>query len=725
MNPSSSGEIASESSPDQQLGIAELRASEARLRLVVDMVGEAIQLWSVDGRLVFANHATRSLFGWYPHDSPPSLEQVLLDHWVGKDGNRFLPSDLPAARVLASGQPFANLLMKLPQPGRHSRWIRVNGQPLLGKDGRLNGALTSASDVTELIEHERRLRHLAHYDLVTQLPNRVLLAERMARTVAHRGRSGELVAVCVLDLDGFKWVNDSFGHQVGDQVLWEVGQRLREGIRTDDTAARLGGDEFALLLSGLRSLSECEQALARMLKLLGKPYLTGPGTAIQISASIGVTLYPGDCSDPDQLLRHADQAMYQAKTAGKNQFRFYDPTAIEPGSARGALARIRQALLDGEFEIQYQPKVNCRHGRVEGAEALIRWRDPGRGLLSPAAFLPLIEQDDLIIALGEWVIGEVLCQLGRWHKDGLDLKVSVNLAARQLHQSQFPARLRDLLDQPGGNLAHLLEIEVVETAALQDANAVGEVIRACQELGVTFALDDFGTGYSSLVHLKRLTADVLKIDQTFVADMLTDAGDLAIVESVVGLASAFKRQVVAEGVESIDQVLMLLDLGCDLMQGHGLARPMGAARLEDWVRTFRPDPRWSLRRTPRPTRDYFDLLLLEAKQRAWVEDTIGLARRGDSGDPAPWLDERRSQFNAWLYGEGHRRFHGSDEFETLGVLHQSIERSADQVRALHRIKNAEQANQAERDLLAQSRELAVLMRRLRSKLVKESVSASV
>jgi diguanylate cyclase (GGDEF)-like protein/PAS domain S-box-containing protein len=723
MNPSPPGPASAETMSGPVIaesdGFAQLRQSEAQLRLIVDMVQEAIQLWDTDGRQVFANPATASLFGWREGDAASFAEGQFSCNCLHEGGSPFRPEELPVARVLASRRPVANVVMELLNSDGSHRWIRVNGQPIWSADGCLSGVVTSATDVTELVEHEHRLKHLAHYDALTHLPNRVLMAERMRLTLARAQRTGELVAVCLIDLDGFKPVNDSFGHKAGDQLLREVSRRLEDCIRADDTAARLGGDEFALLLCGLKKLAECEQALTRILTALARPYQVG-GQTVRISASIGVTLYPDDGGDPDLLLRHADQAMYQAKQSGKNRFQLFDPGQAQRVQAnQGTLRKIEKGLATGQFVLCYQPKVDCRRGRIEGVEALIRWKHPILGTLSPAEFLPLIEQDDLIVTLGDWVIAEALRQVEAWHQAGINLKVSVNVSARQLHQRDFVARLRALLaGQPEGAAEHI-EIEVVETAALEDVNAVGDAIRECQEIGVTVALDDFGTGYSSLVHLKRLAADVLKIDQTFVLDMLADAEDLAIVEGVIGLAAAFKRQVVAEGVESIDHVLLLLELGCDVMQGYGLARPMLADQLAEWVTAFVPDPLWNLSSSPRPSRDYFELLLAEANHRAWVDQVVGQARQSVGESAVQMPDDRSCRFGRWYYDEGYRRFQKFEEFRAIEKIHHAVHVLADQLCGDYRDQQTEKAAAGEAMLVDEHRRMAALLRRLRIKLAQE------
>jgi EAL domain-containing protein (putative c-di-GMP-specific phosphodiesterase class I) len=326
---------------------------------------------------------------------------------------------------------------------------------------------------------------------------------------------------------------------------------------------------------------------------VSEPVQLGDKT-VQVSASVGVTLFPQDGSDADLLMRHADQAMYLAKLAGKNQYHLFDIAHdVATKSMREGLEQVRVALERREFVLYYQPKVNMRSGMVIGAEALIRWQHPERGILPPGLFLPIIEDHPMSVELGEWVIDAALRQMTLWRSQGLDLSISVNIGARQLQQGNFVERLGQLLAAHPSVPPQSLELEILETRALEDISQVSDVMLSCQALGVRFALDDFGTGYSSLTYLKRLPAELLKIDQSFVRDMLTDTDDLAIVQGVIGLAKAFRRKVIAEGVETIAHGELLLPLGCELAQGYGIARPMPAANIPDWVKTWKPDASWA------------------------------------------------------------------------------------------------------------------------------------
>jgi len=449
------------------------------------------------------------------------------------------------------------------------------------------------SDVTNFKAHQAQMEHLAHYDLLTDLPNRALLADRLRQSMAQTMRRGDLLGVAYLDLDSFKTVNDTHGHEVGDKLLVALSARMKDALRDGDTLARIGGDEFVAVLTDLADVTASLPMLERLLAAANQATQLDD-LHLQVSASLGVTFYPQtDITEPDQLLRQADQAMYQAKQSGKNRYHLFD--TLHDRSVRGhheGLERIRQALAQQELVLYYQPKVNMRTGEAFGAEALIRWQHPEKGLLPPAEFLPLIDNDPLAIEVGEWVIDTALAQMARWQAAGFEPQVSVNVGALQLQQSGFVDRLRSLMQRHPTVKPEKFMLEMLETSALQDIGYASRVIEDCHKLGVVFALDDFGTGYSSLTYLKLLRVAVLKIDQSFVRDMLSDPDDLSILRGVISLASAFGRQVIAEGVETIAHGSALLQLGCDQAQGYGIARPMPADALPAWVASWQPDTTW-------------------------------------------------------------------------------------------------------------------------------------
>ncbi|MGZ5001014.1 MAG: EAL domain-containing protein, partial [Methylomonas sp.] len=400
----------------------------------------------------------------------------------------------------------------------------------------------------------------------------------------------------------------------------------------------------------------------------------------QVSASLGISFYPqAEDVDADQLLRQADQAMYQAKLAGKNRYHIFD--AAQDSSIRGrheSLNRIREALAAHEFVLYYQPKVNMRTGKVVGAEALIRWQHPVKGLLPPSLFLPVIEDHALSIEIGEWVIDTALNQIELWHDAGLDIPISVNVSAGQLQRSDFVDRLRVALAAHPIVGPGCLELEVLETSALEDIAQVTQIMDACREIGVMFALDDFGTGYSSLTYLKRLPITLLKIDQSFVRDMLNDPNDLAILDGVLGLARAFGRQVIAEGVETREHGEILLRLGCELAQGYDIARPMPADEMPDWSATWHTERSWV--DLPLISRADLPLLFASAKHRAWI---VSLEKHLKGEGEAPPLDHHQCLFGRWLDTDGKTYYGNRPTFQTLDPLHRQVHMLATELLELH------------------------------------------
>jgi diguanylate cyclase (GGDEF)-like protein/PAS domain S-box-containing protein len=470
----------------------------------------------------------------------------------------------------------------------------LNISTIHDEQGEIQSYLAVFTDITEIKKHQSQLEHMAHYDGLTNLPNRILLADRLNQAIAHSKRYKKNIALAFLDLDGFKEVNDSHGHTLGDELLVLLSYRLQEVLRDCDTLSRFGGDEFVIILPDLDNPQDYEIVLERILKAASKPFNIND-ILLKVSASIGVTFYPIDNVDPEQLIRHADQAMYIAKLKGKNCYHLFDiesEDAIKKHSKD--IHDIATAIQQREFVLYYQPKVNMRTGDIIGAEALIRWQHPKQGLLLPLEFLPLIANHRLNIEIGEWVINESLRQVAKWQKQGLNLPISVNIDALQLQQKNFPDRLATLLSEHPEIDPSALQLEVLESSAFGDIMDVSEIMHKCVDLGVNFAIDDFGTGYSSLTYLRRLPADLIKIDQTFVRDMLIDPEDKAIVVGVVALATSFNSKVIAEGVETIAHGAALLEIGCELAQGYGIAKPMPADEMPHWATNWQPDITWHL-----------------------------------------------------------------------------------------------------------------------------------
>lgn len=472
-------------------------------------------------------------------------------------------------------------------------WVDSTMVPLLDeKTGRVQKYVSIRFDVSEKRQLLHTLQWRVGHDVLTGLPNRAYLSELLNQSLEFSRSEDIPLALCMLDLDGFKAVNDGYGHACGDLLLVEVATRLREIIRGEDVVARLAGDEFVLILRYVRDIDELNGALLRILKAISEPYSI-QGAELNVFASIGVTLFPLDDEDADTLLRHADQAMYVAKQSGRNRYQLFDVSLEqEVKASHQTVEQIRQALAAGQLCLHYQPKVNLRCGTVVGFEALLRWQHPERGLVKPGDFLPLIEQTDLIVDIGEWVIAQVLGQMHRWQVHGHWWSVSVNIAARHFQREDFVERLQDLLAQYPQVEPHRLDLEIAESVAIDNIQRVTQHLDACQALGVQFSLDDFGTGYSSLSYLKRLPTQTIKIDKSFVRDILHDKDDLALTKAVIGLARAFGREVIAEGLETLEHGQLLMRMGCEVAQGYFIARPMPADDVPGWVEGFASPPQW-------------------------------------------------------------------------------------------------------------------------------------
>ncbi|NJD25163.1 MAG: EAL domain-containing protein [Betaproteobacteria bacterium] len=571
-----------------------LRESEQHFRTLAN--GGAALIWTsgVDKLCTYFNEPWLRFTG-------RSLEQELGNGWT----EGIHPEDFERAMQIY-GESFDrresfSMEYRLHHADGSYHWIQDVGNPRFDTAGAFIGYIGFCYDISAQKEQQRQLEHVAHFDVLTGLPNRILLADRLRQGMYQARRHGRQLAVAYIDLDGFKAVNDSHGHAVGDRLLMELASRMRQCLREGDTIARLGGDEFVTILVDLPDTETCIPLVKRLLAATAQPVVVD-GMPIRVSSSIGIAYYAaGDDSDAEQLVRHADQAMYQAKQSGKSRFMVFDAAHDRAVRDRHQnIRRIRRALAENRFVLHYQPKVNLRTGELVGAEALIRWQDPDRGLLMPGTFLPEIGDHPLGIRLGEWVIDTALAQIEVWLAQGIDLPVSVNIAAHHLQRPDFVGRLRTLLGGHPNVPIDRLSLEVLETSALEEVGHMPALFAACADLGVSFALDDFGTGYSSLTYLKRLPVRVLKIDQSFVRDMLSDPDDLAIIAGVLGLARSFGREVVAEGVETVAHGEALLRLGCEVAQGYGIARPMPATDLPAWRAQWHPDPRWAMALAPDP-----------------------------------------------------------------------------------------------------------------------------
>jgi diguanylate cyclase (GGDEF)-like protein len=527
-------------------------------------------------RLIICNHRWLDLFGIpLALGKPGTTFRAVLEarlahgHYLGRSID-----DILAERTAMRKDPRPKTFE---QHLANGRIVQTYQQPM--PDG---GWVSTFEDVTERRRVEAQIAHMSRHDALTDLPNRVLFREHMERDLA-RVRGGESLAVLCLDLDHFKTVNDSLGHGVGDAMLQAVAGRLRECVRDTDTVARLGGDEFAILQVGAKQPAAATALAQRIVEALGQRFDLA-GHQLVIGASVGIAVSPNDGDSPDQLMKNADLALYRAKQDGRNGFRFFEPEMDAKMRLRRSLeADLRKALTQGEFELFYQPVVNLRHNEISGLEALLRWRHPERGMISPGDFIPLAEESGLIIPIGEWVLRTACAEAATWSSA---VTVAVNLSPVQFKSKNLVATVVSAL--AASRLPPTrLELEITETVLMQDNEATMDVLHQFRDLGVRISMDDFGTGYSSLSYLRRFPFDKIKIDQSFVRDLALSGDSLSIVRAVTGLGSSLGMVTTAEGVETPEQLNMLRAEGCTEVQGFIFSPPRPAREIEKLLRDFR------------------------------------------------------------------------------------------------------------------------------------------
>jgi diguanylate cyclase (GGDEF)-like protein len=455
--------------------------------------------------------------------------------------------------------------------------------------GDISHFLAIKEDITERKRYEEQLQHLATHDDLTGLANRALLQDRLEQSILFAKRSGRLVAALLLDLDRFKIINDSLGHSFGDSLLKIIAERLRESVRGADTVARLGGDEFVILLAEVASEEDVGKVAKKILDNITAPFQIGD-REITVTASLGISIYPWDGEDEETLIRNADIAMYRAKEEG-NSFRLYAPEMnLVVHEVMEMETDLRRALERNELLLHYQPKINLETGTITGAEALLRWKHPVRGMILPGIFIPLAEETGLIQPIGEWVLQHICHQIKSWQAQGLPIvPIAANLSARQFRTDDLGETVRRIL-QDSGLPPHLLELELTESMIMRDPQSAAATMQQLNTLGVSLALDDFGTGYSSLNYLRRFPVDCLKIDRSFISDVADDPSAAAVATSIIAIAHSLGLQAVAEGVETREQLEFLRECGCDSYQGYYFSAPLGAADFTEMLRSAEPLP---------------------------------------------------------------------------------------------------------------------------------------
>lgn len=563
-----------------------LRHTTTLQRAILDGSEYAIISTDTKGLIELFNPAAEQILGWRAEDvvgkATPSL---------------FHPESAQAQQPSDKARGFLALVgdgrSSIGSGPQEITMRRKNGEtfpaslsvsPLHGPDGAIRGYLGIASDIGEQKAAENRIRFLAHFDALTELPNRNALEQRLTEAQVQCKRNNTTLALLFLDLDRFKYVNDSLGHQAGDLLLQAVSRRFTHCVRSEDMVARTGGDEFVILLPSLPDRSRAVDVAERILAALRDPFDIR-GQRLTISPSIGIALYPDDGLDSETLIKHADAAMYQAKEAGRNAYRFYDRQfSLDASERLKTENELRLALERKEFILHYQPQVDVVSGEITGVEALVRWQHPERGLVPPDRFIPIAEDCGLIEEIGHWVLQASCTQAHAWRAAGLlDAPMAVNLSARQFDRPDLPEQIEQIL-QRSGLPAHRLELELTESLVMREPERSSEILGRCKALGVTIAIDDFGTGYSSLAYLRRFPIDRLKIDRSFIKDIVDEPDDAAIAQAIIAMAHSLRLQVVAEGVESTEQLRLLVRWQCDMYQGFLSSRPMTGDALTALLR---------------------------------------------------------------------------------------------------------------------------------------------
>jgi diguanylate cyclase (GGDEF)-like protein/PAS domain S-box-containing protein len=554
-----------------------LFAATERAQVTLNSIGDAVISTDIAGNITFLNPVAQTLTGWPVTEAiGRPIDDVLRIIDVAHDRRRLSPMAVVIDSNLAAKLPAG---CKLIRRDDVELAIEDSAAPIHDRRGRVTGAVMVFHDVTQAQAISEKMSHLAQHDYLTDLPNRLLLNDRLSQAIGVARRERRKLAVLFVDLDRFKHVNDSYGHPAGDELLRSIATRLVSSVRSSDTVSRQGGDEFVILLSSIAHAADAALSVQKLLTALSTPHHIDNHN-LQVTVSIGISIYPHDGADAQTLIKNSDIAMLQAKEHGRNNFQFFKRSmnvrALERQSIEGGL---RHALQRGEFVLHYQAKVDLVNESLTGAEALIRWRHPQRELVSPDDFIPIAERCGYIVPIGQWVLREACMQSRLWSDANLSpIPIAVNISAVEIRSKRFVEHVRGILAETGADPSGL-EFELTETALMQDPKSTIAVLRALKNMGIQLTLDDFGTGYSSLSYLRRFPIDALKIDKSFVSGLCTNADDAKIVSAVINLGRSFHLQVIAEGVETRAQFKALQGENCAEGQGYYFQRPMAAEQF--------------------------------------------------------------------------------------------------------------------------------------------------
>ncbi len=560
--------------------IAERRQAEESLRLagkVIDNLTEAVVIVDPNFKVTAVNPAFTQITGYITREvigkTPPFYKALR------ENGDLFKQM---RTSIKAKGSWEGEFWNKRKNGEDYAE--RLSFSAITGEKDNVQHYAAVISDVTERKKAEEQIHYQANFDTLTGLPNRSLFQDRLNLALPSMSRTDRKLALMFIDLDGFKLVNDTLGHDIGDLLLKKTAKRLGTCVREGDTVARLGGDEFTILMPNLLDPRHAPIVSQRVLDALAKPFHL-KGNEAFISASIGITIFPDDASETEELLKNADAAMYRAKEQGKANFQFFTPDLNAVVQERMVLKKgLAKALENGEFELHYQPKLEIKSGRITGVEALMRWNNPDLGMVSPIKFIPVMEETGQVVEMGEWAIRIACLQHREWRQAGLPrIRIAVNLSPRQLRDSSFVPIVESVLRETGVEPVGL-ELEIIESLLMSDSGDALKALDKLHEMGIHMAMDDFGTGYSSLSYLKRFPIDTIKIDRTFVSDITTSPDDAEIIRTIISMGHTLNRKVIAEGVETDQQLSMLRDYRCDEIQGYFFSRPLPASKATEFIK---------------------------------------------------------------------------------------------------------------------------------------------
>lgn len=554
----------------------ELKRSEEKYRLITENTTDLISVVDREGHFLYLSPSHEAVLGCKTGQVGSSLLP-----WIVEDDREIMSEAIQHA---FSSRKSRQIEYRLCTAARQEIWVETTINPVITAAGTVRKLVLVSRDVTERKKSEQKIHHLAYHDTLTDLPNRRLFVQYLSKELSQAKRVGSKLAVLFLDLDRLKDINDTWGHDVGDLILIEAAKRLKGCIRNHDMVARLGGDEFTIVLTSVSGKEEVESIVHRLQSLLQKPLVLA-GQTFTLSMSIGIALYPQDGVEADDLLKRADTALYVVKSRGRNSYEFFDPTMEAKTLERILMENeLRKAINQGHFDIYYQPKTDLATGKLTGMEALVRWIHPELGVIPPNRFIPIAEETGMIIELGEWILRQACRQNKEWQNEGFPpLKVSVNLSARQLHQKNLTEVIETILKETGLE-PKWLELEITESILVKLDEAI-DTLQAVRQSGVQISIDDFGTGYNSFSYIKHLPIDTIKIDSSFIQDIHQNQESQAIVKAIVTIAESLNLNVIAEGVELLDQVAALSENGCDQGQGYLFSKPLPTKDFKQYLQT--------------------------------------------------------------------------------------------------------------------------------------------